>query len=149
MPQVSFEPTIPASERAKRVHALDHAAIVTSFVAQLAIQILYYTSVCQFGKCFCWLWLIQHIIQLCEIWDSIFPWSISLRFQWCVQPLPCNDREMGGYTTPVSKQRLSKHVPIPRQQILNNATVGLQQWKRGVSAWSVLRCYKQGTKSKS
>jgi hypothetical protein len=50
---------------------------------------------------------------------------------------------MGGYTRANSGQRLSKHVPIVRQQILNNATVGLQQWKRGVSAWSVLRCYKQ------
>jgi hypothetical protein len=58
---------------------------------------------------------------------------------------------------PVAKQRLckpadsgqilDKHVPIARQHVLNNATVGLQQWKRGGSAWSVLRCYKQGTKS--
>jgi hypothetical protein len=29
MPWVGFEPTIPASERAKTVHALDRAAIVT------------------------------------------------------------------------------------------------------------------------
>jgi hypothetical protein len=31
--------------------------------------------------------------------------------------------------------------------ILNNATVVLQQWKRGTSTWSVPRCYEQGTKS--
>jgi hypothetical protein len=36
---------------------------------------------------------------------------------------------MGGYTRAVSGQRLSKHVPIARQQNLNNARVGLQQWK--------------------
>jgi hypothetical protein len=39
------------------------------------------------------------------------------------------------------------NIAIVRQLILNNAAVGLQQWKRGVSMWSVLRCYKQGTKS--
>jgi hypothetical protein len=32
MPPVGFEPTIPASERAKTVHALDRAAIVTGFI---------------------------------------------------------------------------------------------------------------------
>jgi hypothetical protein len=32
MPWVGFEPTIPASERAKTVHALDRAATVTVFV---------------------------------------------------------------------------------------------------------------------
>jgi hypothetical protein len=36
---------------------------------------------------------------------------------------------MGEYTTAVSEQRFGKHVPIARQQILNNASVGLQQWK--------------------
>jgi hypothetical protein len=36
---------------------------------------------------------------------------------------------MGGYTRAVSKQRLGKHVPVAGQKILNNATVGLQQWK--------------------
>jgi hypothetical protein len=30
----------------------------------------------------------------------------------------------------VSGQRLGKHVPLVTQQILNNATVGLQQWKK-------------------
>jgi ABC-type nitrate/sulfonate/bicarbonate transport system ATPase subunit len=30
-------------------------------------------------------------------------------------------------------QRLGKHVPVVRQQILNNAAVGLQQWKQDVS----------------
>jgi hypothetical protein len=38
----------------------------------------------------------------------------------------------GGYTTAVSGQRLDKHVPVARRQILNNATVGLQQWKNCV-----------------
>jgi hypothetical protein len=36
---------------------------------------------------------------------------------------------MGEYTTEVSRQRLGKHVLVARQQFLNNATVGLQQWK--------------------
>jgi hypothetical protein len=51
------------------------------------------------------------------------------------------------YREIVSGQRLSKHVPVAKQQVVNNATAGLQQWKRSVSAWSVPRCYKQGTKS--
>jgi hypothetical protein len=55
-------------------------------------------------------------------------WIILLR----VVPLLCNDRDIGGYTRTVSGQRLGKHVPIARQQILNNATVGLQQWNRRV-----------------
>jgi hypothetical protein len=45
------------------------------------------------------------------------------------QPLLCNDCEMGEYTRAVSGQRLGKHFPAET----NNATVGLQQWKRGVS----------------
>jgi hypothetical protein len=36
---------------------------------------------------------------------------------------------MGGYTWAVSRQQFGKHVPVARQQILNTATVGLQQWK--------------------
>jgi hypothetical protein len=36
---------------------------------------------------------------------------------------------MGGYTRDASGQRLGKHVPVARHQVLNNATVGLQQWK--------------------
>jgi hypothetical protein len=40
---------------------------------------------------------------------------------------------MGRYTTPVSGQRLGKHVPVARQQILNNSKFGLQQWKSYVS----------------
>jgi hypothetical protein len=36
---------------------------------------------------------------------------------------------MDGYTKAVSGQRLGKYVPVARQQILNNATVELQQWK--------------------
>jgi hypothetical protein len=36
---------------------------------------------------------------------------------------------MGGYTRAVSGQRFGKHVPAARQQIINNAAVGLQQWK--------------------
>jgi hypothetical protein len=46
-----------------------------------------------------------------------------------VELLLCNDCEMGGYTRTVSGQQLSKYVPVARQQIINNATVGLQQWK--------------------
>jgi hypothetical protein len=50
-----------------------------------------------------------------------------------VEPLLCNDLEKGGYIRPVSGQRLGKHIPVARQQSINNATVGLQQWKSCVS----------------
>jgi hypothetical protein len=43
--------------------------------------------------------------------------------------LLCNDSEIGGYTKTIHGQWLSKHVPVAGQQILNNATAGLQQWK--------------------
>jgi hypothetical protein len=46
------------------------------------------------------------------------------------------------YTAAGTGQRFGKHVPVARQQILNNATVVLQQWKRGVSTWSFPGCYK-------
>jgi hypothetical protein len=36
---------------------------------------------------------------------------------------------MGGYTRTVSGQRLGKHVPVARQQMLNDPTVGPQQLK--------------------
>jgi hypothetical protein len=38
-----------------------------------------------------------------------------------VEPLLCNDHKMDGYTRAVSEQRLGKHVPVARQQILNIA----------------------------
>jgi hypothetical protein len=63
----------------------------------------------------------------------------------CIVALLCNDREMRRYTRAFSGYWLGKHVPFARQQILNNAAVGLQEGKR-VSAWSVLGCYKQGTR---
>jgi hypothetical protein len=45
------------------------------------------------------------------------------------RPLLWNGCEMGGYTRPVSGQRLGEHIAVDRQQILNNATVGLQERK--------------------
>jgi hypothetical protein len=36
---------------------------------------------------------------------------------------------MGGYTRAVIGQPLDKHFSVARQQILNNAAVGIQQWK--------------------
>jgi hypothetical protein len=36
---------------------------------------------------------------------------------------------MSGYNRDVSGQRLGKHIPVARQQILNNITIVLQQWK--------------------
>jgi hypothetical protein len=36
---------------------------------------------------------------------------------------------MDGYTRAVSGQRLGKRVPVAMQQIFNNTTVELQQWK--------------------
>jgi hypothetical protein len=46
MPYVGFEPTIPASEQAKTVHALDYSDIVTGFSQingslKILIKILY------------------------------------------------------------------------------------------------------------
>jgi hypothetical protein len=41
MPWVGFEPTVPASERANTVHALDRAATV--------ILLMYYTGICLKG----------------------------------------------------------------------------------------------------
>jgi hypothetical protein len=38
-----------------------------------------------------------------------------------VEPLLCNDREMGGCTRAVSEQRLGKHVPAATD---TNATIG-------------------------
>jgi hypothetical protein len=35
MPYVGFEPTIPASERAETVHALDRAATVTDYACHV------------------------------------------------------------------------------------------------------------------
>jgi hypothetical protein len=35
----------------------------------------------------------------------------NIRVYWRVEPLQCNDHEIGAYTTAVSGQRLEKHVP--------------------------------------
>jgi hypothetical protein len=52
-------------------------------------------------------------------------------------------------TAIVSGQRLGKHVPVARQQILNNATVTRSNTSRKAvfSLCSLPRWYKQGTKS--
>jgi hypothetical protein len=55
-----------------------------------------------------------------------------------VEPLLCNDREMGGYTRAVSGQRLGKHVLIATD---TKATI-----KELFSMWSASRFYKQGTR---
>jgi hypothetical protein len=44
---------------------------------------------------------------------------------WHVEPLLCNDREMGGYNKAVSGQRLGKHVPIATQQLGCNNGYGV------------------------
>jgi hypothetical protein len=49
----------------------------------------------------------------------------------------CNDREMGVYTRAVSGQRYGKHVP---------AATDMRNNRTSFSVWSVLRCYKQGTR---
>jgi hypothetical protein len=61
MPWVGFEPTIPTSERAKAVHALDRAATVTGIVKLLFFFPLALQS--QFGP-----------------WPTFMKLSISLRF---------------------------------------------------------------------
>jgi hypothetical protein len=53
---------------------------------------------------------------------------------------------------PAAKRRLCKqqqllgngsaNTPFAKQQILNNAAVGLQQWELYVSTWFVTKCYK-------
>jgi hypothetical protein len=50
---------------------------------------------------------------------------------------------MGAYTRAVSGQRLGKHVPVAREQILNNATVGLHNGRAVFSMWSVPRGYRR------
>jgi hypothetical protein len=47
----------------------------------------------------------------------------------------------------VSGPRLGKHFPAARQQTLNNATVRHNNRRAAFSMWSMLRCYKQGTRS--
>jgi hypothetical protein len=66
-----------------------------------------------------------HQIKLINIQRSNLSSIILQR----VEPLLCNDCEMSGYTGAVSGQRLSKHVPVAIQQILNSAIIELQQWK--------------------
>jgi hypothetical protein len=66
---------------------------------------------------------------------------------WRTDLLLCTDCQMSGYKQSVSGQRHSKHVPIAMQQILNKATVGRNNRRAVFSMWSVLRCYRQGTKS--
>jgi hypothetical protein len=69
-------------------------------------------------------------------WETgITSWSpsIALRIYWHWSSYYSWMRYLilllGEHTRPVSRQRLGKHVAVARQQILNNATVGLQQWK--------------------
>jgi hypothetical protein len=49
-------------------------------------------------------------------------------------------------TATVPGQRLGKHVPVARQQIINNAIVERNNRRAVFSMWSVPRCYTQGTK---
>jgi hypothetical protein len=46
----------------------------------------------------------------------------------------------------VSGQWLGKHVPVARQQTINNETVGCNNTRAVFSVWSMMRCYKKGTK---
>jgi hypothetical protein len=59
-----------------------------------------------------------------------------------VEILLCDDRDVGKYTRPVLGQRLGKHVPVARQQILNNATVDFNNRTVVFSTWFVMRGYK-------
>jgi hypothetical protein len=56
-------------------------------------------------------------------WNKVNDINIPLYILQRVEPLLCNDLEMGGYTRAVSGQRLSKQVLVARQQIINNATL--------------------------
>jgi hypothetical protein len=53
---------------------------------------------------------------------------------------------MDVYTRAVSGQRLGKHIPIARHQILNNEKLYCNNGRCVFSTWSVARCYKQGTR---
>jgi hypothetical protein len=57
--------------------------------------------------------------------------------------LLCNDCDIGKYTRPVSRQQLSKHIPVARQQILNNATSWTTTVQELFSTRSVPRGYKR------
>jgi hypothetical protein len=56
MPRVGFEPTIPASERAKTVHALDCAAIAIGVSYLKAQKLKYDMKVYISTGCFAWMW---------------------------------------------------------------------------------------------
>jgi hypothetical protein len=55
-----------------------------------------------------------------------------------VEPLLCDDREIGKYTRAVSRQRLGKHVPAGKNR---RAAIEILL---GVSTWSVPRSYLEG-----
>jgi hypothetical protein len=44
MPGVEFEPTVPASERAKTMHASDRSATVTGYLANKSTSPLFHYS---------------------------------------------------------------------------------------------------------
>jgi hypothetical protein len=61
MPRVRFEPTTPAFEQAKTVHALDHATTVINYV------------VCMEMRNSCTVWEARHrwnVTKMCRIWGS-------------------------------------------------------------------------------
>jgi hypothetical protein len=64
---------------------------------------------------------------------------IHIYILWRIEPLLCNDREMGGYTRVVSGQLLGKHHPAAKNR---RATMEILL-ERGVSAWSGTRSYKE------
>jgi hypothetical protein len=59
---------------------------------------------------------------------------LSGRIHKTVKIIYCSVQNNGGYTRSwqLSWQRLSEHVPVAIEQILNNAIVGLQQWQSRV-----------------
>jgi hypothetical protein len=61
--------------------------------------------------------------------------------------LLCNEREMGGYTRAISRQQLGKHVPMLGTRFLIMQWLDCNNGRAVFSMWSVLRCYKQGTRS--
>jgi hypothetical protein len=121
MPRVGFEPTIPAFERAKTVHALDGAATTTDI---------------QFDKCSSHLRLrLPSSLSLLRVPTTILP-----SLDWFVRWLPCVDVIN---VADVSEVRASSNLMVEwsRMGEFMYIQILVQQayWERPRHAWTVIR----------
>jgi hypothetical protein len=94
MPSVGFEPTIPAFERAKTVHVLDHEATVIG-------KILYLRRYTRIFSCSCLLQSL-HILSLCVLsFVSLMDPNPSSRTMALVMTQPLT--EMSSWNLPAGK----------------------------------------------